>query len=240
MWNTLSDAASNPVATFIIAVLGLIGAIVALVWQFTVFKLSGSLVRVEARACYETSKGNLVHAPLASAARRHYLSKAEIAKAEQNPIVVVKARAVGRMPVSVTAINLRYSRISFGEFRSIAGPDFPCRIEPGEMKSWELSGTGVIYNEKLTAEMGHLVGILGWLYTAGGGKRTQAQVFLGDGKVFRSDEIRFLGDKEAKALKIPWREQKQNYTHSWWEDEEPSKGKGDTGEPETETTPTQP
>ncbi|MDA1386352.1 MULTISPECIES: hypothetical protein [Glycomyces] len=239
MWSNISDAASNPVSAFLIAILALLCSLAALSLQFRSHKESGPLVEVEAWPYFETDNGKRMDAPLDSIVRRLRLGDEEKARTAERPSVVIKVVSTGRMPVTVNRINIRYSSISFGEYRRFEGPDFPCRLEAGESKSWRIGGKSILRWEKMIAEDESLYGFRAWIDSRLGRDGTKAQVFLGNGQVVRSNRIRFLSPKEANALRADEPPRYSDFNHTWDDDELPPP-RTDLAPSSADGTPTQP
>jgi hypothetical protein len=137
------DAEPLAIPTFILAVLGFVGAVVALVWQFATFRLSGPRIRVEVHVNGHNATRKLFY-PVRPWWQRwgHDYSPPDFGMGES---IHVKVRSIGRMPVVITDCVLHGQQSIGRDIYQIAttpnidGESFPARIDPGDFGVWKFS-----------------------------------------------------------------------------------------------------
>jgi hypothetical protein len=180
MTTSLASAAPDPLAipTFILAMLGFAGAVIALVWQFATFNLTGSRIKAEFRAGFRGPGG------VALIPRGDSFTKKDMARlAEQGfiyPVASLQVRSIGRMQANITGCELDCD----GGFKvkllsDFIGPEFPHRMEPSDEQNWYFEGSLI---EAMKAGAGVLNKDAGKL-------KIWAVVSLGNGKTVRAKGV---------------------------------------------------
>lgn len=154
------NVSPDPVTTIdivnlVLALIGVIGATVALVWRFVEWRLTGSVVKV-----------NLNHATL-------LMNDGTVGA---NKAVSITAQNVGRTSVSVTGWGLEIDpqeTIVMFQAEPWMGPALPYTLEPGHEASWLMFKAGV--RERLaTLSRGPATPLRGFV-NLGTGKRARSK-----------------------------------------------------------------
>jgi len=118
-------------ATLVIAVLGLVLAVVSLTWQAATFVLSGSRVRAELKHGARNA-GVAVTGPPGS-----QQLKSLAAQGFTEEVIGVEVRNVGRLAATVDRVQAAIAGgIKLEMLRELAGPSLPHRLEPQSAASW--------------------------------------------------------------------------------------------------------
>jgi hypothetical protein len=173
------------VATFVIAVLGLVVATGIAVWQGATFILSNGRARVT--VFVGASNGDAtIQAAADKETPEQILSFS--ARGYRDPFIGVKVENYGRAPIFVDRWGLRHdSGLKVFPLHA-TGPDLPYRIEAGANESWRMDLQPAIDVEDATDKT----------YSAGA---LRGSVELGDGRVVESRKTFRLttGDTTAAA-----------------------------------------
>ena len=115
----MSEPTTLDLITLVIAILGLVASVVALVWQVLSWRMSGSRVKVEGRHAVIVPDDEGIH------------------------VLAVNAHNIGRIQVSVTGWGFSYpnkTHIPGHAYQPMAwiNPKVPHTLEPGHSASWHL------------------------------------------------------------------------------------------------------
>ena len=116
------------VTTLIIAVFGAVTGAASLGWGVASYILSGGRVKIELLGGWVGAAG-LVTAPLTGPLRQPDAPVHE-------PVLAVRARNLGRLPVVVEGWYVKVGQISLGHVQHPANPAVPSTIAPGESETW--------------------------------------------------------------------------------------------------------
>jgi hypothetical protein len=129
------------VASFVIAVVGLVLAVADLVWQFASYSLSGGRVKVEflggamhagGRGVLTMPAGKLNAEKMQQAAKDGFVL----------PIMGVRVRNVGRMAVTVAKWEIvATSGLAFNPVGSSIGKPLPHQLDAGQSEMWVVDAT---------------------------------------------------------------------------------------------------
>jgi hypothetical protein len=151
------------VVTLAVAVVGAVLGAASLAWQAATFALSGSRVRVRMhRGAISSDGSRRISAPLEVSDDTWAAMQAQ---GFTRDVLIVEARNVGRMPVSVerTAIAAD-SGFGFEWAGDPTNPALPHRLEPGAKASWHTPleamwgvarVTGRVHRVWMTVELGN-------------------------------------------------------------------------------------
>jgi hypothetical protein len=136
------------VATFVIAVLGLLLSVVGLAWQAATYIMSGGRVKVDLKVAASNGRSMVTAEP------QHLTPAWMKSLAEQGygqPLVAVHVSNVGRMPVTVQRWSIKYTRgVAVTPVDDSIGKDLPYRLKAGESQTWAVA-LGVAVELKRTA-----------------------------------------------------------------------------------------
>jgi hypothetical protein len=142
------------VATLLIAVLGVVMSALSLGWQAATFVLTGGRVKAELRVGAMNAAG-LVTMP-ASSLTSDSMKEALQAQGGGQPVVAVRVRNVGRLPVTITDWSLATTTkggIAMTPVGTSIGPPLPHRMEAGDTAMWAVDIRNVIALVETTAEV---------------------------------------------------------------------------------------
>jgi hypothetical protein len=179
-----------------VSIIALVLSVVSITWHVATFALAGGRVKVELRvgAYHESGSGLISAAPgdMAQAWGEH-----ERAQGYTRPVVLVRVRPIGRMPVTVESWSLVAQRVpesvpgrveiqlGRGELMTLQpvagsiGPPLPHRLEPGgASETWAIDAADVIQHAEAAkaAFKVSAVAIVG-------------RVELGNGRTYTTGEI---------------------------------------------------
>jgi hypothetical protein len=159
-----------------IAVGALLLALVALAWHAAVFLLSGPRVGVAMKIGFLSTAGTVVSWAPGKGSDENI---PELRKhGFDYPVVTAELRNKGRMPVSVTRVEVVYSNgIALTGLEPVVGEGLPFRLEAHSEFTYVLPGEEVARGVQAT------VGI-------GGSDRVRLRVSLGNGKTLRTRAAR--------------------------------------------------
>ncbi|TMR90753.1 hypothetical protein [Nonomuraea basaltis] len=123
--------------TLVIAVFGAVVATAFLTWQITLFLLSGARVKTDL-LIGARNQGSMATGPVDSMAPSNLRHLVE--QGFTTPVIAVRARNVGRLPVTVTGISLPSSikGMSLSVPGGMIGPDLPHRLEAHDNATWAI------------------------------------------------------------------------------------------------------
>lgn len=124
------------VATLIIAVFGAVTGAASLGWGVASYILSGGRVKVELLGGWVGRTG-LITGPLTASLRQPDPRMPE-------PVLAVRTRNLGRLPVVVENWYVKMGQISLGLVTHAANPAIPTTLSPGGAATWVVPLTEVI------------------------------------------------------------------------------------------------
>jgi hypothetical protein len=122
------------IASFVLAVLGLVLAVVSLVWQFATFRLSGGNATALLKAGVLTNGMSILNA-----ADKMTPDQLETTLQQHGglPVIGVEVRSTGRMPVTVRSWGLRApSGVVVNPISDQVGPSLKHTIDPYDSATW--------------------------------------------------------------------------------------------------------
>jgi hypothetical protein len=161
------------IPTFVLAVLGFVGAVVALVWQFITFRLSGGRAKVDIEIA---SSDPSVPLSVFDMPSKHDGRIEEDGRSMLN-LVRIRVRSVGRMSTNIVDCRLRYSTGALYRMTDLwEGPKLPLRMEHHASEHWTIPVSAA--NKVLSILFG----------TPGKELTVRAEIELGNGKVVKSKQ----------------------------------------------------
>ncbi|MHC3424718.1 hypothetical protein [Streptomyces sp. DT18] len=166
------------IANFVIALIGLIAAVVSLVWQAITFVLSG--IRPQCNMLHGAVNARRQYAMYPITSREIRLPSSVAAQGFTQEFLFVTVHNVGRLPFSVRNWSLALeggvkTEVSNNPF----GPPLPYRLDVGDEATWaiEMSQARQVA-ETLRSQRGGAVRVPTWM-----------EVQVGNGKTYKSKQI---------------------------------------------------
>lgn len=129
-------------AALVIGLIGLVLSAASITWQAATFVLSGGRVKVDLRlgAMHHTGAG-MVHGPVSDQVSPEINAR----QGYTHPIIGVRVRSVGRLPVTVTEWSIfeTHKGMSFNPIGSSIGPTLPYRMEAGSSEVWTVDAESI-------------------------------------------------------------------------------------------------
>ena len=118
------------VLTLVVAILGALTGVAALVWQAVTFALSGGRVKVALKTAWLGPGGAIIGEP------GTWKPGQPPAAAYDTECFGVEVRNVGRLPVSVTGWGVKVGPAELGDVQNVWNKPLPHRLEVGEAVTW--------------------------------------------------------------------------------------------------------
>ena len=165
------------VANFVIALIGLIAAIVSLAWQAVTFVLSG--IRPQCNMLHGAINPGRQFATYPITDRQLSLPSSVGSQGFTEEALFVTVHNAGRLPFTVKSWNLVLEGgIKTGVLNNPFGPSLPHRLDVGEEATWAIEMT----------QVNAVVGA--WRNQSGGGAvPAWMEVQVGNGKTYKSKQI---------------------------------------------------
>ncbi|GAA3531342.1 hypothetical protein GCM10022419_008070 [Nonomuraea rosea] len=164
--------------TLVIAIFGAVLGTASFTWQVTTFLLSGARTKTEL-LIGALGRGGIATGPIDSMTPDNLTRLVE--QGFTTPVIAVRARNIGRLPVTVTGISLPSSLkgMSLSVPGGMVGPDLPHRLEVGDTETWAIDLEQVMHFLKAGRETFEIDPALVQMW---------GQVDLGNGRQVRSAE----------------------------------------------------